>query len=274
MRIKVRRPPVISERVRRALKRGALGADKAGPIWALNDAGEPVCGANETDGPCQCKIRIAPSGRCRVHGGAPGSGRPVSVGIYSSSLPKHLLQDYEKILTNPDMLSMRDCIATIDALIMQYQRGLLKHPPVEVLQKVIDWFFENLALVLQDVATGLVEPEEAQRLIMLQVDLLKHIKSTRHEEREVRQAMRERADMVKAEAMRVEKSAKYLTIEEMLATVCMLADAVNKYVSNDQERLQLSQTIDRTLSRGAEGQDRSTDILPAEWQDLSDPSET
>jgi len=51
-----------------------LGYDTKGrPVWAVNDAGRPVCGANRKKGPCQSTARME-NGRCRLCGGATPTG--------------------------------------------------------------------------------------------------------------------------------------------------------------------------------------------------------
>jgi len=51
-----------------------LGYDARGrPVWAVNSAGKPVCGAARKRGPCQSTARME-NGRCRLCGGATPSG--------------------------------------------------------------------------------------------------------------------------------------------------------------------------------------------------------
>lgn len=54
--------------------REPLGFDAKGrPVWAVNEAGKPICGAMRKRGPCQSTARME-NGRCRLCGGATPAG--------------------------------------------------------------------------------------------------------------------------------------------------------------------------------------------------------
>lgn len=84
----------------------------------VDSKGRPICGAKKRDGkPCS-QLRIMPNGRCRQHGGATPSG-PASPhykdGRYSRVLPTRMAADYQAAQADPDLLSVRNDIALIDA---------------------------------------------------------------------------------------------------------------------------------------------------------------
>src|SRR5437870_6225370 len=68
----------------------------------------------------QCTRHAMPNGCCYVHGGPTPSGIAASRykhGRYSSVLPTHLLERYERSATDPDYLSGQHDIALIDTRI-------------------------------------------------------------------------------------------------------------------------------------------------------------
>lgn len=241
-------------------------SDHIGPIHGRNPDGEPVCYAllRKSDGKrCMRRNRTSPTGRCIKHGGAKFIGRPPTTGEWSSKIPPHLKLDYEAQLANPDLTAMRQCIALLDALIGQYLEGLLRHPPVSVLKETADELELALVQMLPECEAYPIELEDA---IAGAVEKLRLVAKNREEEREVRKAMRERAELVKAEAVRVEKASRFITAEQMMALVSAIASIVNRYVSIETERAQISQALVRLVDRGPSSEDRS-EILDAHFQE-------
>jgi uncharacterized protein YfcZ (UPF0381/DUF406 family) len=247
-----------------------VGYDDTGPIFALNSNGVPVCGSRRRENPtgelCMSVARMSPSGRCRIHGGK--AGRPISKGLYSNSIPSHLRETYEKSLQDPNVGSMTESIALMDALIDQYLKGLMRTPPLQTLQRV--------AISLESEVLPLLEncesyPESLESLLKDCVKQLTKVYNSRSEEQEIRKALRERAELVKAEAVRVDKASKYITLEQAMALVAALVTLVNKYVHSESERNHLSAAIDRligeTASEGYKSQGESESrvkVLPPE----------
>ncbi len=60
----------------------------------------------------QCRQRAVRGKRvCYYHGGAPGSGRPTEHALYSESIPQEWREQYERLKSDPDYLSLREEIA-------------------------------------------------------------------------------------------------------------------------------------------------------------------
>lgn len=78
----------------------------------------PLCGAKTRSGqPCQNPPM--PNGRCRMHGGKSpvGLASPhTKTGRYSKDLPTRLAAHYEETAHDPELLSLRQDIRLIDAL--------------------------------------------------------------------------------------------------------------------------------------------------------------
>lgn len=79
-----------------------------------------ICGAKTRSGkPCQ-KSPMEGRNRCRLHGGATPRGAfspHFKHGKYSRYLPHDVRQMYQRALSDPDMISVRDEIALIRAMI-------------------------------------------------------------------------------------------------------------------------------------------------------------
>ena len=79
------------------------------------------CGARTRNGAGPCRQPgMAPSGRCRLHGGKSprGINSPLTrSGRYSRDLPTRIAARYESALTDPELLSVRDDIALLQGSI-------------------------------------------------------------------------------------------------------------------------------------------------------------
>ena len=91
---------------------------KGKPVWAYDFSGAPCCGARhardaDTSTPCQSRLRMR-SGRCIKHGGKSkvGVDTPGFVdGSCSTKMPRHLQAAYQRILSDPTLLSLQKDIA-------------------------------------------------------------------------------------------------------------------------------------------------------------------
>lgn len=94
--------------------------------YPINEKGQRICGARRhnrwgIEGYCQSTL-LFPNGRCRMHGGMSSFGRNsgrYKTGKYSKVLPKSLLDLYEQSLTDEDLLTLKEEIALLDAMLME-----------------------------------------------------------------------------------------------------------------------------------------------------------
>lgn len=108
------------------------------PIWALNEAGKPICGAGQKV--CKSTIRMA-SGRCRVHGGA-STGRPPSDKAPDQLHPSTLLrrekvlralgmaQSAQAVRHDPALLEHRENIILFEGFIESTAEGMRPTPEI------------------------------------------------------------------------------------------------------------------------------------------------
>ena len=95
---------------------------------------EPIegrCNARTRDaGYCKNWPTKAHGRRCRMHGGAPGSGRPIIHGKYSKAMRAELRDHYSQALEDePESLDLADELAFIRALIMEFQSRFIEGIP-------------------------------------------------------------------------------------------------------------------------------------------------
>ena len=248
-----------------------IGYDDVGPIFAVNASGVPVCGSRrkgrDPEDICMSTARCRPSGRCDDHGGR--AGRPVSTGLYSNHLPSYLKMAYEESLQDPNIGAMQDSIALMDAFIANYLKGLLKVPPVDTIREVAGQLRNDIPLMLEELEGEFEVMSRLEVLIASCADKLTTVAQNRSEEQEVRRAIRERAELVKVEAMRVDKASRYVTVEQAMALIAALVTIINRHVSNEAERVLVSRAIDQLISKGASqgdqpsrGTDQEPKILP------------
>lgn len=81
--------------------------------------GRQVCGARRNKGkPGRCANwqNLGPSGRCRLHGGAPGTGGPIRHGRYSKVLGR-LADAYEESRADATLSDLREPISLLDVAV-------------------------------------------------------------------------------------------------------------------------------------------------------------
>lgn len=238
-----------------------VGHDRIGPVFAVNSNGVAVCGSRrkgrgEND-LCMSTARCSPSGRCNDHGGGRGSGRAISTGLYSQNLPSYLRAAYEESLGDPNIGAMQDSIALMDAFIANYLKGLLKVPPVDTIREVASELRNDIPLMLGELEGEFEVMSRLEVLIASCADRLTTVAQNRSEEQEIRKAVRERAELVKVEAMRIDKASKYVTVEQAMALIAALVTIINRHVSSETERVLISRAIDCLISKGAGQGDQS-----------------
>lgn len=101
------------------------------------------CGAHTRDGGYCPAWPVKGRTRCRMHGGAPGSGRPPKHGLYSKVLRKSLATKYEAFLNDPDYTSLAKELALARSLLSEYVSRFrdsvaLTGDDIEVLAALID----------------------------------------------------------------------------------------------------------------------------------------
>lgn len=193
--------------------------------------GKKVCGAKLKSGPgrCQSPIVSATNGRCRIHGGTVprGISNPrVKSGRYSVDLPTRVAARYESALSDPNLLSVRDDIALLQAAIADVM-GEIKiaesRPDFDAILETVeeiagswqgwDWTKMNAEL---DKLRGLIVNKQSQRNAM----------------REIRELIKEKADLISRENRMLVDREQMITVEQFLMAMRAMGAAVRRQVDD------------------------------------------
>lgn len=193
--------------------------------------GKKVCGAKLKSGPgrCQCPIVSPVNGRCRIHGGTAkrGVANPrLKNGRYSLDLPTQVAARYESALSDPNLLSVRDDIALLQAAIADVM-GEIKvaeaRPDFDAILESVEeiagnwqtWEWTRMQSEL-DKLRALIVNKQSQRTAM----------------REVRDLIKEKADLISRENRMLLDREQMITVEQFLMAMRAMGAAVRRQVDD------------------------------------------
>ena len=220
-----------------------LGTCRRGkPVWAYDDAGFPVCGASLAhssgqSGPkfqCQSRFRMR-SGRCRVHGGASKAGlaQPAFLnGENSTKMPRHLQSAYQRILKDPDLMSVQKDIA-VDEVYLEELGAQLENGFDSLLITRVSSACENLALYLDGPNGELIEaPDE----FLAQVEELLNMVAEGNDPTPIWDAIQKasshKANLIKLEQQILRDNKNSITAEEAKVLVTAIVICVQREAAN------------------------------------------
>lgn len=100
-------------------------------LYRHPETNKPACGAKTNHpnkyGEHRCLVAPMPNGRCHKHGGATPKGLALPQtkhGRYSKYLPANLLGQYNEAISDPELLTLNDEIAALQARAMQLMERL------------------------------------------------------------------------------------------------------------------------------------------------------
>jgi len=190
-----------------------------------------VCGAKLKSGPgrCQCPITSPINGRCRIHGGGVKRGvgnANLKTGRYSLDLPTQVATRYESALSDPNLLSVRDDIALLQAAIsdvMQELKVAEARPDFDAILEIVEeiagnwqsWEWTKMSAQM-DKLRGLIVNKQSQRTAM----------------REVRDLIKEKADLISRENRMLLDREQMITVEQFLMAMRAMGAAVRRQVDD------------------------------------------
>lgn len=199
--------------------------------FARDAEGRRVCGGLLRDGTSRCRNRaVSPTnGRCRMHSGGAvrGVANPLTrTGRYSTDLPVRVAARYEAALADPELLSVRDDIALLQAAItdvMADMKAAEREPDLDKILGTVErmsaewqtWDWTRMSSEL-GALKELIEGRRSQRAVL----------------REVRDLIKEKAALVAQENRLLADREQLITVEQYLLGMTALGSAVARLVDD------------------------------------------
>ena len=179
-------------------------------------------------GPCR-QPGMAPSGRCRLHGGKTprGLANPnTRTGRYSADLPTRVAARYESALSDPNLLSVRDDIALLQgaiADIMVELREAENRPDLDAILGAVErisveyqtWDWTRMSEELQKLRESIVGRQSQRQAL-----------------REIRDLIKEKAALVAQENKLLADRQQLISVEQYLLGMRALGAAVRRMVDD------------------------------------------
>jgi hypothetical protein len=203
------------------------------------------CGARTRNGAGPCRQPgMAPSGRCRLHGGKSprGLASPLTkTGRYSRDLPTRVAARYESALADPELLSVRDDIALLQGSIQQVMAEIREaeaRPDFDAILGMVErisdgwrgWDWTRMSSELEALKDAITGQRQARAAM-----------------REVRELIREKAILVAQENRILVDREQMITVEQFLMAMRAMGAAVRRLV-DDPEKLRLIEAEFRRLA--------------------------
>jgi hypothetical protein len=172
---------------------------------------------------------MAPSGRCRLHGGRTPRGLAnanTRTGRYSRDLPTRVLARYESALADPELLSVRDDIALLQGAItdtLAELRDAENRPDLDAILGTVEriasswksWDWTRMDGELQKLKEA-ITGRQSQRQAM----------------REIRELIREKASLIQQENRLLADRQQFITIEQFMLAMTAMGAAVRRLVDD------------------------------------------
>lgn len=215
-----------------------------GQPYHTNEKGQRICGAKTRRGTPCASTAVMPNGRCRMHGGVHKSG-PAHPrwkhGKYSKALPTRLLDDYEQQMSDPDLLTMRNEVALVDALIQDRLRTLAVGDSAALWIEATDKYQAlRRALRTQD-------EQRATQLFDELNTLLQSGTENAHARRELLDLLERRRKLVESERRMLVDMGLMMSAAELLSAIRLIINILEEHVTDREIIARIWQDIDRRL---------------------------
>lgn len=216
---------------------------KCGKRWS-------VCGANKKNGP-DMRSPVPGRNRCKWDGGL-SPGRPPTHGRRIRCLPKSLVSLALEAESDPDLISSRDDLVTLDAMINREWEKVRDDDPAE------DW--RRAAALMTNVASA-IETGDAKAMSANLASLKEVLEKGKTYERRTQFILdlmdrRNRSQLV--EIKRLSAMNQYVTAQQLAGYFARLKMSVMTIVSDRKERASLASVI-IALASPTDGQRDSRD---------------
>lgn len=211
-------------------------------VWARSKK----CGAPKRRTGEPCRAVAMANGRCRIHGGTALKGNAVAAfthGRYSKYLPTELAAAAERALANHDRLDLTEHVALLEALLVRAVQGVAAGGGGDA-WKLLDQKrreFHRAAAMPNKDAAG-----ELQVRIITEVwDIVAAEYAATLAAKEARDTVQDIRRLAESERKRRVEDRTMVTVEELVALLGVLGDALSRHVPDAGQRSEVVTVIAR-----------------------------
>jgi hypothetical protein len=203
------------------------------PENTVDSKGRRICGSQKASGRGICRsTALLPNGRCRVHGGTTPTGvlsPNFRDGRYVRDMPTALQDRFEAAMTDTELLSLRKDASLIDAMItakLSELREAEKNPDLERITTLVEEVAANYRLW---------DWTRMDRQLTMLREAITNRAASERTYREVRELVKEKADLVTRENRRMADLNQHLSVEEGMALIRMLIGSIRRACQEEGE---------------------------------------
>lgn len=169
------------------------------------------------------------NGRCRIHGGKTPSGIALpqtKTGRYSKYLPKALNEQYRRSVSDTELLSIREDIALVDAMIASAL------PKLETRESGKAW--QLIKKSISEMKAAFVDEQygKAMAYLDVMVEIVNNELLYYATEEEIRSALEQRRKLTETERKRLTEMEQTITSEQAVLLMTALLDSVKRNVTD------------------------------------------
>ena len=187
-----------------------------------------VCGAkNRSGGPCLRSVMD--NGRCKLHGGA-ATGRPIIHGRRSKFLPVRLAERVADGMSDPNLISVLEDVALIDALIADECQGLGEDTPAQLWAKASEVAYSmKLNLVTEDF-------NQLAKQVEILIQIMNNGEGIYQRISRILNMTEQKRKLSETEMKRLVHLKQFITATELAVIGAQLLTLINENVKDSKER--------------------------------------
>lgn len=210
-----------------------------------NPHAKKICGASTRTGGL-CQNAPMPNGRCRMHGGKTPRGHALpqtTHGRYSKHLPTRLAALYDDTAKDSELLSVRQDIRLIDALILANFGNLDTGESKQYWDEMLKWILKaRVAYKSENYATL----EQA-------LDEMEAITDGRRlhyaTEQEIRDKVEQRRKLVETEQKISLQGERAINVEQLMLLMSSVLQVITSVVKDTSQRNAIAYQLEKLISR-------------------------
>jgi hypothetical protein len=212
--------------------------------------GKEVCGAKTRSGK-SCQNAPMANGRCRMHGGSTpraAESPHFKTGRYSKYAPKKLLGIYEEAQSDPDLLSVREDIGLIDALLKFKLKQLFDSEGERHADSFETW--KSLKALVADARKAY--KSESYASLEKALDEMEDIANLRlyrySTEQEIKDDIERRRKLVETEQKISLQAERALPAEQVMMLMTQVLDVIKTVVTDERQRFAIAHGLQQLVA--------------------------